>query len=224
MTTSPDRQLPSHAKSDSPTAGDKTAQFYELCFRGGVDQVREKLNSDPCLAKLGGSSQWEGGTPLTLAALGGHVEIARMLLENGASVDLPAADGTALLMAAWGSHDEMVKLLLQYRADPNIPSHSGETPLMAATFRGLKDIVRVLLEHGADIHRRTTSGASNFYTGSPPVCGETALHFAAGYTNADVVHLLLKHGADKNAQDRAGQRPVDWASRHKRNELINLLE
>jgi ankyrin repeat protein len=38
------------------------------------------------------------------------------------------------------------------------------------------------------------------------------------------VRLLLARGADKTAEDRAGQRPVHWAARHRRDEaLIQLL-
>ncbi len=37
------------------------------------------------------------------------------------------------------------------------------------------------------------------------------------------VELLLEHGADKNVLDRAGQKPLHWAARHRQDELLDLL-
>ena len=52
-------------------------------------------------------------SPLTLAACGGHVELANLLIERGANIEEVNDEGyTPLMEAAREGHDEMVSLLL----------------------------------------------------------------------------------------------------------------
>ncbi len=52
-------------------------------------------------------------SPLTLAACGGHVELAMLLLERGAHIEEVNDEGyTPLMEAAREGHEEMVALLL----------------------------------------------------------------------------------------------------------------
>lgn len=52
-------------------------------------------------------------SPLTLAACGGHVDLALLLIERGANIEEVNDEGyTPLMEAAREGHDEMVKLLL----------------------------------------------------------------------------------------------------------------
>ena len=41
--------------------------------------------------------------------------------------------------------------LLENGANPNLADHLGVTPLIAATRKGQRDVVAVLLQHGADV-------------------------------------------------------------------------
>jgi ankyrin repeat protein len=72
---------------------------------------------------------------------------------------------------------------------------SGETPLHVASRRGHVEIVKLLLEHGADPNIRD-------------MYGETPLHDAAYWGHADVVKLLLEHGADLSAKNKYGETPL----------------
>jgi ankyrin repeat protein len=199
-------------------------QFFQASYKGDLESVRRLLADEPDLAKSRGSAAWDGATPLTLAALGGHLETARLLIERGASVNPMSDDGSALLMAAWGGHEPMVQLLLQAGADVNLASASGETPLMAAAYKGFAAIAELLLGHGADVNAQTSRGTTDFVNISPPVCGESALHLAAAEGHRRVVELLLTHGASKTLADHCGQRPLHWAARHHRDELFPLLK
>jgi uncharacterized protein len=68
---------------------------------------------------------------------------------------------------------------------------SGRTPLMDASFNGHKDVVKMLLDRGADIHVRCK-------------LGYTALIWAAQRGFQEIVVLFLDRGADVNAQNQHG--------------------
>ena len=54
-------------------------------------------------------------SPLTLAACGGHVELALLLIERGANLEEVNDEGyTPLMEAAREGHEEMVALLLAH--------------------------------------------------------------------------------------------------------------
>ena len=63
-------------------------------------------------------------SPLTLAACGGHVELAMLLLERGANIEEVNDEGyTPLMEASREGHEEMVALLLSQ----GMNDHSGNT-------------------------------------------------------------------------------------------------
>mmetsp|Transcript_16836 Transcript_16836/g.39268 ORF Transcript_16836/g.39268 Transcript_16836/m.39268 type:complete len:186 (+) Transcript_16836:785-1342(+) len=82
----------------------------------------------------------EGASPLHGAADQGHGEFVRMLLGKGAAVNLLRSNG----------------------ADANLASKKGEPPLHRAAKKNFLDdvIVRMLLDHGADVRARTRAGAT----------------------------------------------------------------
>jgi ankyrin repeat protein len=71
-------------------------------------------------------------------------------------------------------------------------------PIHAAVSNGDLEIVRMILERGADVNARQ----QNDYT---------ALHGAAGAGRMDLVELLLAHGADPSAVTDDGKTPADVA-------------
>ncbi len=95
----------------------------------------------------------EGFTPLGLSAFFGHLDALKVLLENGADVNVTAPSrfaNTALDAAVAGDHPDIVRTLLAARADPNIRSEGTYTPLHKAAAHGSLEIVRMLLDSGAD--------------------------------------------------------------------------
>ncbi len=88
-----------------------------------------------------------GETALMMAALKGHTDWARRLMERGAKVD---KDGwTPLHYAASGPERAMVELLLDKGARIDARSPNGSTPLMMAARYGSEDSVKLLLARGA---------------------------------------------------------------------------
>jgi ankyrin repeat protein len=51
----------------------------------------------------------------------------------------------------------------------------------------------------------------------------TALHYAADRGFLEVVKLLVEHGANKQAEDKEGQTPLDFAEACEHEEVIAYL-
>ena len=78
---------------------------------------------------------------------------------------------------------------------------NGVTPLHVAASWGHANVVRALLEHGADAGARDKDGG-------------TPLHFAALTGQVDAVCALLEHGADAGAQGKDGGTPLHLVPLH----------
>src|SRR5881396_3087033 len=95
----------------------------------------------------------EGFTPLGLAGFFGHLDAAKVLLENGADVNATSPSrfaNTALDAAVAGNRTDVVKVLLAARGNPNVRSEGNATTLHKAAQHGNLEVVRMLLDHGAD--------------------------------------------------------------------------
>jgi ankyrin repeat protein len=78
-----------------------------------------------------------------------------------------------------------------------------ETALMIATERNSAEVVRELLQLGADVNARSHRSS-------------TALDFAARFArSADVITVLLGAGADKRAKNDGGFTPYDTAVKYR---------
>ncbi len=101
------------------------------------------------------NSHWSdhGETALMYAAENGHMELAEMLIEYGADVNINTFR-SALAWAARQGHKDVVELLIANGADVNAKARDKQTVLTEAwNARGpektLREIVRILEDHGA---------------------------------------------------------------------------
>ena len=113
------------------------------------------------------------------AAFNGHAAAVRVLLEQGGKVDAKDKNGrTALLFASSGPFEETVGLLLKKGAAVNTQGTlEGFTALMTAAAEGQLQVVRLLLQNGADPALKDADG-------------DTAESFARQKGHGDVVKLL----------------------------------
>ena len=102
----------------------------------------------------------EGHTALMFAAFNGHSDIVLLLLDRGAVLDRRDLMGrTALLYASTGPFPETVKILLDKGAKPNVvDSDEHFSPLMHAAAEGNLEVVKVLVEYGADLSLEDVDG------------------------------------------------------------------
>ena len=102
-------------------------------------------------------------------------------------------------------------LLLEAGADPNTASAEGETVLMTAARTGSADLVRLLIEHGADVNAKETWR------------GQTALMWAIAEKHLSVVRILLENGADLDAKTGKGFTPFLFAVRGGDFDIVRAL-
>ena len=200
----------------------------------------------------------EFGNALTASAFDGTIGIIKKLVAAGADINSP--HGWPLHAAAAGGHVAVVAELLTRGAEVNrvipkgqcktIMMHGG-TALQAACEAGKRDVVDLLLGHGADPNLGPPSGHTS---GRPPTCpllvasrkGEVEIFESLINANASVdvsggpdrttplinaavslpkssLELLLEHGADINLTNKLGDTALIVASRKGDAELVSCL-
>ena len=105
---------------------------------------------------------------VALAAYWDHVDMVKFLLEEGADPNSAASELSPLHLAILNRNEELVATLLAHGADPNAPlrawTHNhrgsrdryihpamvGATPTWMAARFGTANMIRLLVEHGAD--------------------------------------------------------------------------
>ena len=144
-----------------------------------------------------------GETALMGAALGGHTEIARLLLDAGAEVNAKIDVYTALAMAESDGHAGEFERLrtvgpryVTALGFARVGNHTAiATLLEQATGRG--DVMEAISEKDASrVGRLIEAGADVNATGP---FGSTALTEALRNGNGEIGRLLLEVGADVNA-------------------------
>ena len=172
-----------------------TALYWATYF-GRASIVRDLLaaGADPNIKTRRNS------TPLEVAifcfrcrsgvAVKGQKDIAMMLLEHGADVNVQSDDygSSPLMLAAVEGHTEIVTALLEKGANTALTNHAGQTALISAAREGHVEVVKVLLAAGADANAKTPAGFS-------------VLYGASMNGHDDIVRLLLKAGADPTTKD-----------------------
>ena len=194
-------------------------------------------------------NRWEGtlgGTPLYYAAMNGHKNVVKLLLNKGADPNKANMGGESpLLYAAQNRHIDVAKLLIEGGADPNKTSECGKTPLFHAAKNEYKEMVEVLLDAGSDpnmaednygsipLHMAAMKGRKrvaklllergsevNGFGGRLRI---TPLTLAAKNNQIEVAKLLLASGADPNIADNTDRTPLGWATYHGYKDMVKLL-
>jgi ankyrin repeat protein len=143
------------------------------------------------LLEITGSLEWvdfTGQTPFLTAALAGDITVMKLLLAKGADPKINTFHGTSPLMAAAGVNWvvaqtwtegpaqllEAVKLCQELGMDVNQANSMGVTALHGAANRGSDDIIRFLVEKGADLtaqdneHRTALDWAKGVFLATHP--------------------------------------------------------
>lgn len=208
-------------------AADGTTALIWAVHRGDLELVQKLIAAGADVA----AANDFGATAMTEAAVLGDVGILTALLDAGADPNSPNADGqTALLVIAGTDNLAAAELLIDRGADVNaVESWRGQTPLMWAVIEGRVDMVRLLVEHGADVEARSTVNEWPRQTTSEsraqyrPAGGLTPLLFAARQGCIACAEILLDAGADVNNPDPDQVSPMLMATESFHFDLAKLL-
>ncbi|HEX8153282.1 MAG TPA: ankyrin repeat domain-containing protein, partial [Thermoanaerobaculia bacterium] len=147
-------------------------ELFGAIKSGDAEAVEGLLDREPGLV----DAVQDGVTAILWALYVGKRELARLLVERGASVSFPEA-------AALGELERVRVMLEENPALLDERSADGYPPLGLAIFFGQPDVARLLIERGADVHAQ----AANAQRVAP-------LHAAAAVCDRDLVRLLLDRG------------------------------
>jgi ankyrin repeat protein len=133
---------------------DAELSVFEAAAFGRLERLASILASDPAQARAFSD---DGFTALHLAVFAEQEDAARVLIQHGADLDACSRGRIArvppLGTAVFVRSVPLARLLLDAGADVNGREQGGSTPLRAASENGDEELVRLLLERGAD---RTT--------------------------------------------------------------------
>ena len=129
------------------------------CYRGDLAKVKILLEAGALIDR----GEYEGLTPLALAVKNGHENVVHHLLRSGADVNAACEPCQAPLYRAVENRKiELASILLQAGAAADLRCEQKvlETPLMVAVQDENILMAELLVDHGADMHRRGPAGLS----------------------------------------------------------------
>jgi len=158
----------------------QASSLGDLVRKGDVAAVTSALDKGAAIDEM------DGVTALYIACEVGNVELAKLLIDRKADVNLTVSwQRTPLYAANKGGYADIVKLLLDNGANPNQVA-KAQTPLHVAAEKGCLQCVIYLVDAGAEVNALTS-------TGNPPI------HLAKLGGHEDVVAYLRSHGAARPA-------------------------
>lgn len=114
-------------------------------------------------------------------ARNGDTNELQKMIEYGMSVNLSThKDDGLLMLATYNGNLETAQMLIDYKADINRVNQRGQTPLEGVCFKGYLDIVKLLVQNGANFEGK-------------------AIIYASMFGNKDIVAYLKNQGIDKKS-------------------------
>lgn len=217
-----------------PNLCDRSTGYTSKCplgnaaFSGNVEMIGALIASKAKVDSVKGNEN--DHTPLMIAVARDHVNAIKALIVAGADVNQQNKDGYSAIVFA--ASPETAQVLIDNGA--TLSGGKAEEALRRAAVRGEVNLVKFMLQHGADIKHADVEAAlvqASRYTKSDVVStllqagvnpnarddGESALFAAlslgspqdpADMRRVDIVRSLLATGADVNAKDSAGTTPL----------------
>ncbi|KAM6298254.1 ankyrin repeat and SOCS box protein 3 [Aegotheles albertisi] len=230
---------------------DFTEAYSDRCSAVGLAAREGNVKMLRKLIKQGYSidvADNRGWMPIHEAAAHNSSECLRLLLSAAPSDDYIGSKtfegNCALHLSACRGALESARVLLEAGADPNEVTTEATTALFLAVQNGHADIVKFLLQHGANVrgphsfsgwnslHQASFQGCTEIMKillekGASKECkddfGITPLFVAAQYGKLESLRLLVSHGADVNSQAKDRATPLLIAAQEGHTECVELL-
>jgi hypothetical protein len=174
----------------------KEEKFWEAIEARNAEELKQLRFLERYLESKNAS----GYTPLHYAVESGDESIIKILLQEGAYVDIREDNygGSPLMWAIKDGNITLAKILLQGGAKVDFADNESWTALHYAAENGRTEAASFLLDHNANIHALDENG-------------RTPLHFAAKAGWKETVKLLLERGADYHIKDNDNLTPAQLA-------------
>ncbi|KAJ2931455.1 hypothetical protein H1R20_g5590, partial [Candolleomyces eurysporus] len=167
-------------------------------FQGQDAYLRDPLNT--------GVNDWKTRL-LHVAIKDNKLHVAQMLLERGANPNSPHGphDWTAIHVAAFRRDPSFVELILRWSKDcVSLQDTEGRTALHLAVLHSFESLIKILLEHGADVNSQDEEGNTPLLI----ACGSRVSYSKDDSIRSlplQIVQILLQNGADPSVKNRYGQ-------------------
>ena len=246
-----DSSSSSSSASASESASASSTTWFNLGFN--VPQIFAAQIKPVALsiASAPGAEEPRADPHFVAAAASGDVDLMKVLIAAGASVDgRTGTRGNALFAASAAGRDAAVELLLASGAAVDARDIYGGSPLIVAATEGRAGIIELLLKAGATVtHTRVNDGATALLRASRgghlravellisaknennaaavmnalDKQGRTALMYAAQIGSLEIVVALIAGGADVNIQAPDRVTALQWATERKHQKIADAL-
>ena len=136
-----------------------------------------------------------GQTPLDIALMCRHLEIAKILMEHGAIFNVKS-DRQSLLHLEAAMKGDLCKWLIQKGANIEAKDCFQRTPVFEAVLHRKYNNVKELIFQGADVDVKDISDI-------------TPLELAIELEHWDITDLLVRSGAKLNVRFKSGNTPME---------------
>lgn len=206
----------SQSNSSSARAVSQVRSLLSAVTDNNLEQTKQALKAHPTQLDRPNS---KGETPLLVATHNNNVQIAKLLIDHDADVNLQdhIQDSAYLYAAAQGRTQILDYILKHTEPNPKLYNRFGGTALIPAAEKGHLDNVRLLLKDGhVDINHQNKSG----YTA---LIEAVALRDGSSKYQ-QIVQLLLDYGAKTDLRDNRNQTALDYAKQLGFTQMVNILE
>lgn len=191
--------------------------LHDAAIKGSVPSLFQILAQNPHILTSSPPSSAFGDTPLHVAALLGHLEFTKALLnQNPNLAEKPNSNGsTPLHLASAKGYVEIVKELVLVNPGVGFAlDHDGRSPLHLAAMKGRVGVLTELVRVDQEAARVLTGG------------GETCLHLCVKYSRLEALKVLVecfKNDEFVNWKDGEGNTVLHLAVTKKQLEIIKFL-
>ena len=219
-----ERLLTAHPQDPDAAEGYYGAPLNAALVKGYLDNAQFLLDHGAVGENMGRHAQ----TGLYIASSRGYANVVRSLIDCGADLNARCRDWdtdcgdevwwTPLHAAIYNDHPDIALLLLEGGADPETRSSDDRTALGMASFRGQANVVRSLIDRGADLNAKSEDWhRGGYYVEWAP------LFMAIEKNRQDIVLLLLEGGADTEIRNCYKETPLYKASLYGCADIVRQL-